>query len=125
VAGEVTVSGDALLAITNEVSALMRRFYGKGPARSRGFVNGNILFLVLDDVLTEFELTFLAKGDPATVRHIRTRYEELIHDEMVSLVERHSGYRVFDYMSQILTSAGILIEMFVLTTRAHDERSGS
>jgi uncharacterized protein YbcI len=125
VAGEVTLPGDALLAITNEVSALMRRFYGKGPARSRGFVNGDILFLVLEDVLTEFELTFLAKGDAATVRHIRTRYQELIQEEMVSLVERHSGYRVHDYMSQILTGAGLLIEIFVLTPAGPDDLSAS
>ena len=117
-AGEVTLSSDALLAITDDVSALMRRFYGKGPARSRGFVNGNVLFLVLEDVLTEFEVTFLAKGDAAIVRQIRTRYQELTTEEMVALVERHSGYRVADYMSQILTGVGMLIEIFVLAASA-------
>jgi uncharacterized protein YbcI len=114
VAGEVTLSSEALLAITNDASALMRRFYGKGPARSRGFVNGNVLFLVLEDVLTEFEMTFLTKGDAAIVRQIRTRYQELMTDEMVSIVERHSGYGVQDYMSQILTRAGMVFEIFLL-----------
>jgi uncharacterized protein YbcI len=113
-ATDVTIPGDALLQITNDVSALMRRFYGKGPARSRGFVNGDLLFLVLEDVLTEFELTFLAKGEAGIVRQIRTRYQELIREEMISLVERSSSHRVLDYMSQILTDAGMLIEIFLL-----------
>jgi uncharacterized protein YbcI len=117
VAVDVKLGNGALLAITNDVSSLMRRFYGKGPARSRAFVNGDLLFLVLEDVLTEFEQTFIAKGDSSTVRLIRTRYQELINDEMVSIVERHCDRRVADYMSQILTNAGMLIEIFQLAPR--------
>ena len=122
---DMKLGHDVFLAMTNDVSSLMRRFYGKGPARSRAFVNGDLLFLVLEDILTEFEQTFIDKGDPGTVRLIRTRYQELIHDEMVWIVERHTNLRVLDYMSQILTDAGMLIEMFLLGPRDDDAPSKS
>jgi uncharacterized protein YbcI len=71
--------------------------------------------------LPEVELTFLAKGDAAIVRQIRARYQELTTEEMVSVVERHTSHRVVDYMSQILTGAGMLVEIFVLAPGRTDQ----
>lgn len=105
---------EAILAITNDISALLRNCFGKGPARSRGYVNDAYLFVVLEEVFIDFEETLLNHDDVATVRDVRTRFQEIVYDEIVSIVERHTGRRVVDYMSQVLTKADAVVEIFVL-----------
>lgn len=107
-------TSDAILAITNDISALLRKCFGKGPARSRGYVNDAYLFVVLEGVLSDFEETLLNHDDVNTVRVVRTRFQEIVYDEIVSIVERHTGFRVEDYMSQVLPSANVVVEVFVL-----------
>lgn len=107
-------TAETILAITNDISSLFRRCFGRGPARARGYANDAYLFVVLEGVLAEFEETLLNHDDVTTIRLVRTRFQEIVYDEIVSIVERHAGLRVVDYMSQVLPKADVVVEIFVL-----------
>lgn len=111
-ADEITLTGQQLLDVSNAISALKRDFYGKGPKRTKSYVNGRHLFVVLDTNWTKVEETLLENGDEQTVRDVRTRFQEVMRHEFMTAVERITGQKCLDYMSQVLIKAGTVVEIF-------------
>ena len=66
-----TEYGRLNLEISNLVVRIYREYTGRGPTKSRAFVNGSIVVWVASDGLTKAERRLSERGEADTVRSLR------------------------------------------------------
>lgn len=106
--------GGLLMALSNAMVGLKKRYYGKGPERARTFINENYVFCVMESVLTTSEKTLLEAGEDDLVRSYRLKFEEAMTKTTTEAVEQLTGRRVLSYHSQIVFRPDRAFEIFVL-----------
>ena len=102
------------LEISNAMVGLKKQFYGKGPVKSKTYINDNYVFCVVEGGLTRNEETLLKAGEEHLVRAYRLRFEEVMAETTTTAVERITGRKVIGYHSQILFDPERGFEIFVL-----------
>jgi uncharacterized protein YbcI len=100
--------------ISNAMVGLKKRFYGKGPTKAKTYINDNYVLCVLQGGLTRNEETLLAAGEANLVRQYRLRFQEVVADQLIAVVEQATGRKVLTYHSQILFHPARLFEIFLL-----------
>jgi uncharacterized protein YbcI len=100
--------------ISNAMARIKREFYGKGPARTRTYIFDNVVFALLDDVLTPVEQALKEGGRGDLVRRTRLTFEDIMTRTFVGEVQKLTGARVLGYHSQIVFDPDMAIEVFVL-----------
>jgi uncharacterized protein YbcI len=106
--------GGLLMALSNAMVGLKKRYYGKGPEKARTFINENYVFCVMESVLTTSEQTLLEAGEDDLVRSYRLRFEEVMSKTTTEAVEQLTGRKVLSYHSQIVFRPDRAFEIFVL-----------
>ncbi len=106
--------GPMRAAISTQLVALKKEFYGKGPVGAKTYIQDEYVFAVLEGGLTRNEETLLAAGEVDTVRNYRLRFQEIMRDRLTGVVEEITGQRVLDYHSQIVFDPPRAFEIFVL-----------
>jgi uncharacterized protein YbcI len=106
--------GELRKEISNAMVALKKQLYGKGPTKSKTFINDNIVFCVLDGGLTRNEETLLAAGEEQLIRSYRLRFQEVVEETSTTAIERITGRKVLTYHSQIVFDPHMAFEIFVL-----------
>jgi uncharacterized protein YbcI len=96
------------------MARIKREFYGKGPARTRTYIFDNVIFAVLDDVLTPVEQTLKEGGRGDLVRRTRLTFEDMMTGTFTGEVQKLTGARVVAYHSLILLEPDMAVEIFVL-----------
>jgi uncharacterized protein YbcI len=120
-AGESTVRGGMLLAISNAVVRIHKEYFGKGPTRARAYYSGDVITCVLRDVYTRAEQTLLENGRAATVLNQRYELQEAVRDEFVGEIERITGRKVIGFFSGNQPEPDMSVEVFVL---AEEDEAG-
>ncbi len=90
------------LEISNAMVGLKKQFYGKGPVKSKTYINDNFIFCVLEGGLTRNELTLLDAGEHELVRHYRLRFQQAMSEMTTKAIEEINGRKVIGYHSQIV-----------------------
>lgn len=103
-----------LMALSNAMVGLKKRYYGKGPEKARTFINENYVFCVMEAVLTTSEKTLLEAGEDDLVRTYRLKFEEAMTKTTTEAVEQLTGRKVLTYHSQIVFRPDRAFEIFVL-----------
>ena len=106
--------GPMRAAISTQLVALKKEFYGKGPVGAKTYIQDEYVFAVLEGGLTRNEETLLAAGESDLVRGYRLRFQEVMREQLTSAVEQITGQRVLDYHSQIVFDPPRAFEIFVL-----------
>jgi uncharacterized protein YbcI len=106
--------GPMRAAISTQLVALKKEFYGKGPVGAKTYIQDEYVFAVLEGGLTRNEETLLAAGETAMVRNYRLRFQEVMRDHLTGAVEEITGRKVLDYHSQIVFDPPRAFEIFVL-----------
>ena len=106
--------GPMRAAISTQLVALKKEYYGKGPTGAKTYIQDEYIFVVLEGGLTRNEETLLAAGEQEIVRAYRLRFEEIMRDRLISTIEAVTGCRVLDYHSQIVFDQPRIFEIFVL-----------
>ena len=106
--------GPMRAAISTQLVALKKEFYGKGPTGAKTYINDEYVLAVLEGGLTRNEETMLASGEQELVRAYRLRFQEIMRDQFCNLVEEATGRKVLDYHSQIVFDPPRAFEIFVL-----------
>ena len=114
VIGAISLTPEALAAVSDAISRLLRRCYGKGPSRARAYLAGDVLVVVLEGGFHDHEETLINRGRGDLVRSARQEFQNLIGDELTEMVTRHTGLAVVDYLSDSMTASRRTIEAFVL-----------
>src|SRR3954447_11278793 len=110
----VDIPRTLLAQITEGITQIKAEYYGRGAPQGKSYVNDNMLFTVLNGGLTDLEQTLLDRGRGDEVRRLRMVFQEEMREEYVQTVERVTGRRVRDYLSQFLIETRMTVEVFVL-----------
>lgn len=106
--------GPMRAAISTQLVALKKEFYGKGPTGAKAYIQDEYVFAVLEGGLTRNEETLLAAGESDIVRAYRLRFQEIMRERLVETIEEITGCKVLDYHSQIVFDPPRAFEIFVL-----------
>ena len=93
---------------------LLREYTGRGPTKARTIINGETIAIVLADTLTKGERSLVALGKVEHVLETRRNYQRVMEEDLIKLVEDHSGRKVAAMMSDNHIDPDIAVEFFVL-----------
>ena len=119
------LTGDALLAgVTEELSALHERHYGRRPGATRSMLmDDELLACVMGGVYTEVEKTLIEIQRQPLVSEARSSFQVAMSDRLIAVVQRLSGRPVETFLSTHHVGPDIEVEIFILgasTSRAGD-----
>lgn len=106
--------GPMRAAISTQLVALKKEFYGKGPTGAKTYIQDEYVFSVLEGGLTRNEETLLSAGEQDLVRSYRLRFQEVMREKLTGAVAEITGCRVLDYHSQVVFDPPRAFEIFVL-----------
>ena len=116
------VNGEAANgSLSNEISrslvVLTKARTGKGPTKTRTYINDDLVVCVLRDGMTQAEKTLVADGNRQTVRQLRSNLQTSFQPEAVAMVERTMERKVISFMSSDDIENDVAAELFVLEPR--------
>jgi uncharacterized protein YbcI len=105
-----------LAAVSNEMVALFKNQFGRGPTRARTeWAGDNTLVVLLEETLTPAERNLVALGEHERLRETRMFFQYATVREICEPIERLTGRRVRAFLSSIDTEEeGLCAEVFVL-----------
>jgi uncharacterized protein YbcI len=109
------LAGEQLMAISNAMVGLHRRYYGRGATRARTHqVHADLLLVELRDVYLTVERTLLERGQQDAVRHTRLNFQQATYQEFVEAVQLIVGRAVMSYATEAFVNPEAVIELFYL-----------
>jgi uncharacterized protein YbcI len=87
---------------------------GRGPTKAQAFYRGDVLVVLLRDVLTKPERTVAQRGRPDAARAIRSAYHDVMGPDLVRVVETLTGCRVTAFMCDSHIDSETTALIFVL-----------
>jgi uncharacterized protein YbcI len=106
--------GTMRAAVSTGVVQTMARLYGRGPTKAKTYFNDDYVFVVCEGGLTANEELLVSKGEHRLVRQYRLRFQEVVADELCTVVEEATGRKVRTYHSQVVFDPARLFEIFLL-----------
>ena len=106
--------GDVRTAISDGIVALLKEFYGRGPDRTKTYVNGDLVVCLLRGGFTRVEQTLRDGGHGDDVIRQRMAFQEVMRDRFCRVVETATGRRVIGFMSGNQQDPDMICEVFVL-----------
>lgn len=101
-------------AISDAITQVHSRYYGKGPREAKTYVQDDFVFCVLSDPFTTVEKTLIEVGRQTDVRNVRQAFQDAMENEFKQAVEALAGRRVKSFMSQTHVGPDLAIEIFSL-----------
>ena len=106
--------GQRAAAISTEVVHRLGVYTGRGPTKSRAYINGDTVTVLLHDALTKSERHLVSEGHARTVLDTRSLFQEMMRVELVAFVEKTMGRKVTAFMSANNIDPDMAVETFVL-----------
>lgn len=107
-------TGDIRTAISDGIVALLKEYYGRGPERTKTYVNGDLVVCLLRGGFTRVEQTLREGGHGEDVIRQRMAFQEVMRDRFTHVVERATGREVIGFMSGNQQDPDMICEVFVL-----------
>lgn len=117
--------GGLSMAISREMVALIKDYFGRGPTKARTYIRDNLIVVIMEDTMTKAELTLVKSGNVREVRDLRRLFQETLREGAVELIERLSGRSVSAFMSDHDTEQDVAAEIFVLKPIDSDGSGGT
>ena len=110
------LKGDALLAaVTEAMVALHQRYHHRVPVTAKTQLMGDeLLACVLGGVYSEVEKTLIELERAPIVQQNRSAFQHAMQHRFISEVQRLSGRRVLEFISNHHVGPDLEIELFVL-----------
>lgn len=110
------------MAISNEMVAIYKQLFGRGPTKTRTYWGGtDIVVVTLEETLTHAERNLLKMGEHQKLRDVRMFFQYATVREFCEPVERLTGRKVRAFFSGLDTEAdGMATETFVLHPAGYD-----
>ena len=106
--------GQVRAAVENGLVARLHEFWGKGPTRSRIFVEDQIAFCVFEEPFTTVERTLLDAGEADVVRELRIDLHDARREAFDEVVAEATGRPVLTSVAQVVFHPDLLFLCFVL-----------
>ncbi|HEU5254288.1 MAG TPA: Na-translocating system protein MpsC family protein [Solirubrobacterales bacterium] len=109
-------------AISRETVQLYLRAFGRGPTKSRTYVQADYAVCVLRDVFTAAERTLVSIGGREQVEASRRKVTDAMDGEFVALVERETGRQVRSHLTHVKVPANLAVHFFLFDAQAGNPR---
>jgi uncharacterized protein YbcI len=106
--------GELNAAIARAAVRIHRECVGRGPTKAQAFFRGNIVVVILENVLVKAELTLLGRGLEASVIHLRKELLETMRPDLTAAVEGLTDRSVTTLMGDNSFHPDIASQVFVL-----------
>jgi uncharacterized protein YbcI len=100
--------------ISRRAVQVLREYTGRGPTKARTVINHDSVLILLGDTLTKGERKLAENGKAEHVVHTRQQYQGVMRDDLVQVVEEHTGRKVIAFMSDNHIDPDYGAEVFVL-----------
>ena len=112
------LTGEALLvAVTDAMVALHRRYHKRAPATAKTqLLGGDLLACVLGGVYTDVEKTMIELQRGTVVQETRSAFQNAMQHKFIGAVERLSGRDVLAFISNHHVGPDMEIELFMLAS---------
>jgi uncharacterized protein YbcI len=122
---EHTPNGSVAAAISSATVQLLHEYTGRGPTKARTYLNDGLITVVLQDTLTMGERSLVRDGEVELVLATRKAFQKTMGPQLIAAVERHSGRRVFAFLSENHIDPDVAVESFVLEPRSAGTADGA
>jgi uncharacterized protein YbcI len=112
--GDGLTGGQMNAAIAQAIVRIHRDYVGRGPTKAQAFFRGNVVVVVLQDVMTRAEQSLVADGQNDAVLKVRHRFQSAMRSELSDAVERLTGCKVDAFMNDNHIDPDVAVEVFVL-----------
>lgn len=107
--------GQLLGAISNQVVAILREHYGRGPMKAKTYALDDIIVVVMrGSGFTPLEQTMMDSGRPDRVVSMRHEFQHMVTSRFTSTIENLTGRKVLAFLSQAHVEPDITIEIFFI-----------
>jgi uncharacterized protein YbcI len=113
-------NGRLSATISNAVVQVTGQYTGRGPTKSRTYVNRDAITVFLQDTLTKGEKSLVAAGNSEHVLQTRKHYQNAMRADLVTAVEQLTARKVIAFMSDSSLEPDYAIEAFVLESLPPD-----
>lgn len=114
-----TSHGELSSAVSNLIVRLFNDYAGRGPVRSRSYIDGDLICVVLEDTLTRGETNLVRDGQLDLVLKTRRAFQSAMRKEAIAGIEDLTGRTVKVFMSDNHIDPDIAVECFVLEPEEH------
>jgi len=109
-----SAAGDVRTAISDGLVALLKEFYGRGPERTKTYLNGDLVVCLLRGGFTTVEQTLLDGGHGDDVIRQRMAFQNVMRERFEGVVEDATGRKVVGFMSGNQQDPDMICEVFIL-----------
>jgi uncharacterized protein YbcI len=112
--GEQGLGGELNAHIARAIVRIYREVCGRGPTRARASYRGNVVVVVLEQVLTQAERSLVASDRCNEALALRRELHDTMRDELARAVSELTGCRVRAVMGDAQFDPDVAAEVFVL-----------
>ena len=106
--------GQLATAIASMVVQVLRQYTGRGPTKSRTYVNEDLIVVVLQGTFTPAERSLVADGKGDVVLTSRRALHNIMRADLIAGVEELTGRTVFAFLSDNSIEPDVKIKSFLL-----------
>ena len=117
-----TSDGQLATAIASMVVQVLRQYTGRGPTRSRTYLNDELISVVLQGTLTRAERALIADGNSDLVLSNRRAFQSIMRTDLIAGIEELTGRTVIAFLSDNSIDPDVKVKSFLL---APQEPAGS
>src|SRR5829696_6147835 len=114
------IDGAMRATISNEMVRLHSEYYGRGPTKSKVYADGDLIAVILEETFTPAERTLIDRGEADGIQDIRRRFQRVMEEQFVSVVEQATGRKVRAFLSETNLEEDISVEVFILAEARTD-----
>ena len=117
-----TSDGQLATAIASMVVQVLRQYTGRGPTRSRTYLNDELISVVLQGTLTQAERALVADGKSDLVLSNRRAFQSIMAADLIAGIEELTGRTVIAFLSDNSIDPDVKVKSFLLAPQ--DEPDG-
>jgi uncharacterized protein YbcI len=114
------MDGQTRASVAAEIVRLHAEYYGRGPTKARAEYTGNVLVVVLEETFTLAEKTLIERGEAEGIQDIRRRFQRVMAEQFIAIVEQATGRRVRSFFSDTDLKQDLSVELFILADARTD-----
>ena len=107
-------NGATAAAISDLTVHLLSEYTGRGPTKARTHLSGDLVAVVLQDVMTRGERSLVDQGEHDRVLSTRQAFQRGIRAELAGGVAKITGREVVAFMSANHIDPDMGVEIFIL-----------
>jgi uncharacterized protein YbcI len=108
------MGGDLNASVARAVVRAHRHETGRGPTKARAFYRGDIIVVVLEDLMTRAERRLVDRGESEAVLNMRRALQTSMRASLVTAMEALTGAKVRAFMSSNNLDPDIAVQVFVM-----------